>query len=63
MFSKFGFHVVQPEFKKFISLSSFFVIIIPITNHQSSSLAECRQFVELDPAMTTSVKTVLQPQH
>ena len=43
--------------------SRFFEIIIHTTHHQSSSLAKCRKFVELDPAMTTSVQTVLQPQH
>ena len=46
-----------------IILSRFFDIIIQTTHHQSSSLAKCRQFVEPDPAMTTSVQTVLQPQH
>ena len=48
--------------ENFIS-SRFFDIIIHTTHHQSSSLAKCRQYVELDPAMTTSVQTVLQPQH
>ena len=60
---KVWFSCRTTRIQDFYFFSSLFVIIIPTTNHQSSSLAECRHFVELEPAMTGSVQTVLQPQH